>query len=93
VRRLLGRFTRTPPTAGVASPPALPPGGSAPRPRELDYSRTLPGRLFILSLGLLVPLVLARLFAALPAFVEIFRKVVSLSLIGSGYARGDRDPA
>jgi len=46
--------------------------------------RTLPGRLFLLSSGLLLALVITQQFLALPTLVEIFRKVVSLAFIASG---------
>ncbi len=38
--------------------------------------RTLPGRLFILSTGILLALLIVRQFVSLPEFVETFRKVV-----------------
>jgi sigma-B regulation protein RsbU (phosphoserine phosphatase) len=46
--------------------------------------RTLPGRLFLLSSGLLLALVITQQFVALPPLIEIFRKVVSLAFIASG---------
>ncbi len=53
-------------------------------PRELDIRHTLGGRLFILSGLLLVVLVIAQQFVELPAFLGLFRKVVSLAFLGSG---------
>jgi sigma-B regulation protein RsbU (phosphoserine phosphatase) len=46
--------------------------------------RTLPGRLFILSSGLLVILLLIQQIAALPEIVDLFRKVVTLAWLASG---------
>ena len=54
-----------------------------PPPRQLNLLRTLPGRLSLLSAGLWLVLFLVQRVVALPALLEIFRKVVSLALIGS----------
>ncbi|HKW02432.1 MAG TPA: SpoIIE family protein phosphatase [Vicinamibacterales bacterium] len=54
-----------------------------PPPRQLNLLRTLPGRLFLLSGALWLVLILVQRIVALPLLVEIFRKVVSLALIGS----------
>jgi sigma-B regulation protein RsbU (phosphoserine phosphatase) len=53
-------------------------------PGEFDLSHTLPARLFLVSLVLIVPLLALQQFLTLPAFVEMLRKVVSIALIVSG---------
>ena len=64
------------------------PGPSPPR-EPFWFVRTLPGRVFLLSSVLLLILIVIRLFAPLPEFVELFRKVVRvawfLSLAGVVY--------
>lgn len=51
-----------------------------PSPREpFWFVRTLPGRVFLLSSVLLLILIVVRLFAPLPEFVELFRKVVRVA--------------
>ncbi len=59
--------------------------------------RTLPGRLFLLSAGLLIVLGAWQTVAALPEIVDLFRKVVVLALLASSawiflraFARGQR---
>jgi sigma-B regulation protein RsbU (phosphoserine phosphatase) len=54
-----------------------------PPPGVFDLSRTWAGRLFVVSLVFLVPLVVLQQFTTLPAFVELFRKVVSVALVVS----------
>ncbi len=53
-----------------------------PAPR-VGYSRTLPGRLFILSSALLLVLFVATRFVELPLLVDLFRKVTRLAWIAS----------
>ena len=45
--------------------------------------RTLPGRLFILSSAILFPIFIARQVVEIPAFVDLFRKVVAFAWFGS----------
>ena len=52
-----------------------------PPPSEFRFLRTLPGRLFLLSGGLLLVLLAVRVFIPLPPFLEVFRKVASIALI------------
>ena len=54
------------------------PGPSPPR-EPFWFVRTLPGRVFLLSSVLLLILIVVRLFAPLPEFVELFRKVVRVA--------------
>jgi sigma-B regulation protein RsbU (phosphoserine phosphatase) len=58
--------------------PVTTPGPSPPR-EPFWFVRTLPGRVFLLSSALLLILIVVRLFAALPEFVELFRKVVRVA--------------
>ena len=54
------------------------PGPSPPR-EPFWFVRTLPGRVFLLSSVLLLILIVFRVFAPLPEFVELFRKVVRVA--------------
>src|SRR5678815_1605216 len=58
--------------------PVTTPGPSPPR-EPFWFVRTLPGRVFLLSSVLLLILIVVRLFAPLPDFVELFRKVVRVA--------------
>jgi sigma-B regulation protein RsbU (phosphoserine phosphatase) len=49
----------------------------------LSLVRTLPGRLFILSSAVLLLIFIARLFAAIPDIVDLFRKVARLAWLVS----------
>ena len=55
-----------------------------PPPRQFQFFQTLPGRLFVLSAGLLVALRLLQFVTPLPAIGEVFRRVVALAALGSG---------
>ena len=52
--------------------------GQSPR-EPFWFVRTLPGRVFLLSSVLLLILIVVRVFAPLPDFVELFRKVVRVA--------------
>ncbi|OYW06125.1 MAG: hypothetical protein B7X11_01295, partial [Acidobacteria bacterium 37-65-4] len=59
--------------------------------------RTLPGRLFLLSAGLLIVIFALQVTAGLPHIIELFRKVVRLAflvslvwLFGQAFLRGQR---
>jgi phosphoserine phosphatase RsbU/P len=58
--------------------PVTTPGPSPPR-EPFWFVRTLPGRVFLLSSILLLILIVVRVFAPLPEFVELFRKVVRVA--------------
>ena len=58
-----------------------PAAGPVSRHPALDLFRTLPGRLFLLSGGLLILLRLVQAVATLPDIVDLFRRVVALALI------------
>jgi serine phosphatase RsbU (regulator of sigma subunit) len=55
-----------------------------PPPRQFQFFQTLPGRLFLLSAGLLVALRLLQVLTPLPEIAEVFRRVVALAAIASG---------
>jgi sigma-B regulation protein RsbU (phosphoserine phosphatase) len=68
-----------------------------PPPTDLNLLQSLPGRLFLLTGGTLSILLLLQQVVALPAFLEMLRRVVALGLIGSmgwllwvGFARNRR---
>ena len=63
--------------------PVTTPGPSPPR-EPFWFVRTLPGRVFLLSSVLLLILIVVRLFAPLPEFVELFRKVVRVAWFSEG---------
>jgi len=65
--------------------------------QALDVLRTLPGRLFLLSAGLLIVIFALQVTAGLPQIVDLFRKVVRLAflvslvwLFGRAFLRGQR---
>src|SRR5262245_45553362 len=70
--------TQSPPDDASLQPAS---GGMTPPPPEFRFLRTLPGRLFLLSGGLLLLLLAIRYFIPLPPFLEVFRKVASIALI------------
>ena len=83
MRRLLERLSRAfSPARDVPAARAIA-GMQAPT-GEFDLSHTLPARLFLVSLVLLVPLLALQQFVTLPGYIEILRKVASISLILSG---------
>jgi serine phosphatase RsbU (regulator of sigma subunit) len=55
-----------------------------PPPRQFQFVQTLPGRLFVLSAGLLLALRLVQFFTPLPEIGETFRRVAALAAIVSG---------
>ena len=61
-----------------------PPPGRLSLTQRINLIRTLPGRLFVLSGGLLLLLWGIRQATELPLIVDLFRKVVSLAFIASG---------
>ena len=67
---------RTPGASNVTSAP-----DPVSRHPALDLFRTLPGRLFLLSGGLLIVLRLVQAVATLPEIVDLFRRVVALALV------------
>ena len=65
--------------------------------QALGVLRTLPGRLFLLSAGLLIVIFALQVTAGLPPIVDLFRKVVRLAflvsvvwLFGRAFLRGQR---
>jgi len=54
--------------------------------QALAVLRTLPGRLFLLSAGLLIVIGALQLVAGLPPIVDLFRKVVVIAFLGSAAA-------
>lgn len=65
--------------------------------QALGVLRTLPGRLFLLSSGLLIVIFALQVTAGLPPIVDLFRKVVRLAflvsvawLFGQAFLRGQR---
>ena len=57
--------------------------GTNPARDETSLVRTLPGRLFILSTVVLLPLIITRLFVELPSIVEVFRRVARIAWLVS----------
>ena len=88
MRRLLGRLTFSPPTPDDDSGGSHLPSHAAPRgelPR-VSVTRTLPGRLFLLSSALLAVLFIVQQFIELPPLLDLFRRVVSVAaLLGLGW--------
>lgn len=76
--------------ASPASDAAWPAPGQPSPPIDLaGLVRTLPGRLLLLTSGLLLLIAGAQLLVDLPPFFEVFRKVVSLAwLVGLGWVAG-----